>query len=73
MTVLRRSIFISASAVAISFASLASPAAAQNNYLGQILKVGGTFCPVGTLRADGSLLSIAQETTLYTLLSLIHI
>ncbi|WP_198040485.1 phage tail protein [Sphingopyxis sp. QXT-31] len=67
MTVLRSSIFISASAVAISCASLTSPAAAQDNYLGQILKLGGNFCPIGTLRADGSLLSIAQESTLYTL------
>lgn len=51
----------------MSFASLATPAAAQNNYIGQMLKLGGNFCPVGTIPADGRLLSIAQETTLYTL------
>lgn len=64
---LRRSIFVSASAVAIGFAGLSSHAVAQDNYLGQIVKFGGNFCPVGTVAADGRLLSISQETALFAL------
>jgi microcystin-dependent protein len=67
MAVLRRFTYISASALAIGAASLAAPAAAQYNYVGQIIKTAGSFCPIGTLNAEGQLLSIAQESTLYNL------
>ena len=67
MAVPRRFTYISVSALAIGAASLAAPAAAQNNYVGQIVKTAGSFCPIGTLNAEGQLLSIAQENTLYNL------
>lgn len=45
----------------------ASPATAQEYFVGQTIIVGYNFCPVGTLQADGSLQSIATYQTLYSL------
>lgn len=45
----------------------ASPAMAQDYYIGQVIIVGYNFCPVGTLQADGSLQSIATYTPLYSI------
>ena len=64
---LRKSVLMSASVIAIAGVAAASSAMAQNNYVGQILKTGANFCPIGTVAADGRLLSIAQESTLYAL------
>jgi len=41
---------------------------AQEFYLGQVITVGFNFCPVGWLPCDGRLLSIAQNTALFSLL-----
>jgi len=57
-------------AAAVSAASLcAAPdrAEAQQFYLGQIIVSGWTFCPRGTVGADGQLLPIAQNTALFSL------
>lgn len=45
-----------------------SPAKAQDFYLGQIIMGGWNFCPRDTLPAEGQLLSIAQNSALYSLL-----
>jgi microcystin-dependent protein len=37
-------------------------------YIGEIRDFGFSFAPVGWVKCDGRLLSIAQETTLYTLI-----
>ncbi|MBL8650380.1 MAG: tail fiber protein [Sphingopyxis sp.] len=59
---------MSATAVVLAFSGVANPAAAQDNYIGQILRTGYTFCPIGTVAANGALLSIAQESTLFNLI-----
>ena len=46
----------------------ASAASAQENYLSQIMPVGGKNCPKGWLVADGALLPIKQNSLLYSLL-----
>ncbi|WP_082545250.1 phage tail protein [Sphingopyxis sp. Root1497] len=46
----------------------ATPAAAQTFFLGQILEVGATYCPRGFASASGQLLSIQQNTALFSLL-----
>jgi microcystin-dependent protein len=46
----------------------APPAAATvDPYVGQAISVAFDFCPVGWVRADGSLLAIAEYDTLFTL------
>ena len=55
-------------AAAISVAASAMPAQAQENYLGQIVVTAATFCPRGTLPADGRLLSISEHTALFALM-----
>lgn len=46
----------------------AGQAQAQDLYMGQTILVGFNFCPLGTMEADGTLLSIAQNSALYALL-----
>lgn len=43
-------------------------AQAQEFYLGQTLLFGTNFCPVGTMEANGALVSIANETALYSVM-----
>jgi microcystin-dependent protein len=46
----------------------ACPAAfAQDRYIGELMLVGYNFCPRNTAEADGQLLSIAQNTALFSL------
>lgn len=46
----------------------ASPAAAQvTPLLGQIMPTAATFCPAGWVEANGQILSIAQNTALFSL------
>lgn len=45
----------------------ASPAMAQDYYLGQIITVANNFCPYGTMEAAGTILSIQQNTALFSL------
>jgi microcystin-dependent protein len=47
--------------------TVAAPAAAQENYLGQIIPVAFTFCPRGTVSAEGQLLAINQNQALFSL------
>lgn len=47
--------------------AIAAPAQAQQYYLGEILKMPTNFCPRDTLHANGTLLSIAQNTALFSL------
>ncbi|MFA6205717.1 MAG: tail fiber protein [Methylocystis sp.] len=50
------------------FASI-SPAAAQTEpFLGELMLTGATFCPRNWAQADGQLLSISQNTALFSLL-----
>lgn len=56
-----------AGTAAVLAAGSAMPAAAQDYYLGEILKVPYNFCPRGTLEANGQLVSIAQNSALYSL------
>ncbi|MBG0794542.1 phage tail protein [Methylocystis sp. H62] len=53
--------------VVATFASI-SPAAAQAEpFLGQLMLTGATFCPRNWAQADGQLLSISQNTALFSL------
>lgn len=46
---------------------MSSTASAQEFYLGELYKLPYTFCPRGTVEADGRQLSIAQNTALFAL------
>lgn len=46
----------------------ATPAVAQEYYLAQVLPIGGTFCPRGTLDADGRIMGISGNDALFALL-----
>lgn len=50
--------------------SLASTAQSQdfNQYLGGIWLFGGTFCPRGSVEAEGQLMQISQNQALFSLL-----
>lgn len=50
----------------LSLMAVATPAPAEN-YLGQIVPVAFTFCPRGTISAEGQLLPINQNQALYSL------
>jgi microcystin-dependent protein len=53
--------------VVATFASL-SPAAGQAEpFLGQLMLTGANFCPRGWAQADGQILSISQNTALFSL------
>lgn len=54
-------------AAAATATVVAAPAQAQDNYIGEIMLVGFTFCPRGTADASGQLLSISQNTALFSL------
>ena len=47
-------------------------AEAQTVYLGQIVTVGFNFCPAGFATTNGQLLSIAQNTALFSLLGTLY-
>lgn len=47
---------------------IATPAMAQDYYLSQIIHFGGNFCPAGFADTSGQILSIAQNTALFSLL-----
>jgi len=52
----------------VTFASV-SPAAAQSEpFIGQMMATGANFCPRGWAQADGQIISIAQNTALFSLL-----
>jgi len=56
-------------AVTSSPLAFATPASAQlEPYIGQIMQVGFNFCPRGWVSASGQLMSIAQNTALFSLL-----
>lgn len=57
-------------AAVLALTVFAAQARAQtyNVYLGQLQQFGANWCPLDWARADGSLLSIAQNTPLYSLL-----
>ena len=55
-----------ATPIALAF-GLASPAAAQEKFLGEIMFVGYNFCPNTTASAEGQLLAISSNTALFSL------
>lgn len=60
-------------AAALSAVSSAPPArAATEPYLGEIMFVAFKFCPRGRAKADGSVLPIAQNTALFSLLGTMY-
>lgn len=60
-----KSLALAVSGIAIA---AATPAAAQNFFLGQVVEVGGTYCPRGSADASGQLLAIQQNAALFSLL-----
>ncbi|WP_232314757.1 phage tail protein [Sphingopyxis sp. QXT-31] len=68
MAIARKSHFyMSAAAVLVGVLALPGTAQAQFTYLGEVMKFGGNFCPRGSAEANGQLLSIAQNTALFSL------
>ena len=49
-------------------ASFATPVAAQEPFIGEVQIIGFTFCPRGFAPMNGQLLSISQNTALFSLL-----
>ena len=64
---LKTSLTICAGAAALSLAS-GEAAAQTDHYIGDVMLTGATFCPVGFLEADGSVVSIMSYTALYSLI-----
>lgn len=60
-------ILLATIAVGAGYAGIAAPASAQSYYLGEILKTPYNFCPRNTAPAAGAILSIAQNTALFSL------
>lgn len=54
-------------ALAAGLSAPATPAAAQEFWIGQIVMGGWNFCPRTTTGADGQLLAISQNTALFSL------
>ncbi|KPM25384.1 tail fiber protein [Citromicrobium bathyomarinum] len=55
-------------AAAIGTVATSAPVqAAESPYLGEIIMVGYPFCPYGWAEANGQLLSISQNTALFSL------
>lgn len=53
---------------ALAMAMLAAaPATAQDYYMGQVIETGATYCPRFFFEANGQILSIAQNTALFSL------
>jgi hypothetical protein len=58
-----------AAAIAVTIAGNAS---AQDAYMGQILQLGSTYCPRGTIPASGQTLDIAANSALFSLFGTIY-
>ena len=59
---------IGAAALAtLAIATAPTAEAGPDEYIGEIITVGFNFCPRGTLEADGRLLSISENTALFSL------
>jgi microcystin-dependent protein len=56
-----------AGALAIGIAGSPATLADQEDYVGQVILVGFSFCPQGTVDADGRLLQINQNDALFSL------
>lgn len=68
MAIARKSHFyLSAAAVLVGGFGMPGIAYAQFTYLGEITKFAGTFCPRGTLEANGQMVAIASNTALFSL------
>ena len=59
---------LAAAALALAVVAPSVQAQASDMYLGQLMLVGYNFCPRGWATAEGQLLSIAQNTALFSLL-----
>ena len=57
-----------AAALTASLFTLSAPAQARDPFIGEIMQFGATFCPRGWARTDGRLLSISQNSALFSLL-----
>lgn len=53
---------------ALATLGLAAPAQAQEKYLGEIFLTAASFCPNGSWETNGQLVSVAQNTALFSLL-----
>jgi microcystin-dependent protein len=69
MTNFKKHVTLAAAALGLAAAFFGAPnqAQAQERYVGEIIYNGYTFCPRGTLRAEGQLLPITQYTALFSL------
>jgi microcystin-dependent protein len=59
---------LAAAALALAVVAPSVQAQASDMYLGQLMLMGNNFCPKGWLPAKGQILSIAQNTALFSLL-----
>ena len=53
----------------IVLAGLVQPAAAHDRALGDLLTTAGTYCPEGTLPADGRILKVHDHETLFSVIA----
>jgi microcystin-dependent protein len=67
MMMLRKSYLLATAAAVAGTLGGASTADAQDNYIGEIIKVPYNFCPAGTDEADGQLIAIADNSALYAI------
>lgn len=63
-----RRLALIALAAPVLAAALAVPAAAQERYMGEVFATAATFCPRGSLPADGRILQVSSNQALFALL-----
>lgn len=61
--------FAAPMAAALIFAAPANAQNAKPRYIGEIFQTAATYCPAGTLPADGSTLEVAKFQKLFTLIT----
>ena len=66
MNLVRTSLAVAFAAGGAAFAPLSPALADTNPYIGQMMLTAGNYCPKGWLVADGRLLPIAQNVSLFS-------
>ena len=67
-----KNFFLLTALFAILFTGISNKASAQDAYIGEIRMVGFNFAPVGWVECNGQILSISQNTALYSLLGTMY-
>jgi len=62
------SITVGALAIAVSFGAVSAPALARDPYIGEIMAIGGNYCPRGWAQTAGQFLPISGNEALFSVI-----